>query len=99
MYFDTNIEYDNQVMNEFIEKEMHRVRKEAFEKLSPVFAHLKYIDEFAMTLSYSWFDSQDYAEKIANDFDLGKLDFLSIQEKFDTFKKEYLKDYEPALNF
>lgn len=108
MYFDTTIEYEYQVMNEFIEKEMHRVRKEAVEKLSSVFAHPKYIDGFIMSLAYSWFDSQEYAERLANDLDLDKLDLLAIQgcdnrfpsqQIFDAFKEQYLKDYESAQNF
>lgn len=108
MYFDTRIEYENQMMNEFIEKEMHKVRKEAFEKLSPIFTHPKYLENMALSLAYSWFDSQEYAEKIADDLDLDKLDFLAIQgcsdstssqQIFDAFKEQYLKNYEYAVNF
>jgi hypothetical protein len=108
MYFDTRIEYDDQVIDEFIEKEMYRVGKEALEKLSPIFAHPKYLNGFAMTLGYAWFDSQEYAERLANHLDLDKLDFLAIQgcydtstskQIFDAFKEQYLKDYEYAQNF
>lgn len=98
LYFD-QIEYETQITNEFIEKEMHRVRKEAFEKLSPVFAHPKYLENMALSLAYSWFDSQAYAEKIARDLDLYKEDFLAIQENFEGFKRCYLKDLEYAVNF
>lgn len=100
--------YFDQIENEFIEREMHRARDQAFAKLSPVFAHLKHLESFALTLSYAWFDSQIYAEKIANDLDLDKLDFLAIQgcsdstssqQIFDAFKENYLRNYEYAVNF
>lgn len=91
--------YDEQDVDEFVEKEMYKVRKEAMEKLSSIFAHLKYIDDFALTLAYSWFDSQEFSIRIASDLDLDKLDFLAIQEAFDSFKELYLKEYENAQNF
>jgi hypothetical protein len=90
-----NIDYENEI----VEKEMHKVRIEALRKVSSVFAHQEYVEEFALSLAYSWFDSEWYAEKIARDLDLYKEDFLAIQENFDAFKECYLKDLEYAVNF
>jgi len=68
--------------------------------LSSLFAHSKtLIKEFSLTLAYGYFDSHEPSEIIANQLDLDKLDFLAIQEDFDAFKKEYLKNYEEAQNF
>jgi hypothetical protein len=99
MYFDTQIEYEDQLMNDYIEKEMHKVKKSASRKLSKTFVHPKLLNEFALTLAYGYFDSCDYAEKITEALDLSKLDFLAIQEDLDAFKEEYLKNYHEARNF
>jgi hypothetical protein len=86
-------------MNEYIEKEMYNTRKEAMKKLSSIVTHPKCIDDFALTLAYSWFDSQKSAENIANEFDLDKLDFLAIQEAFEAFKELYIKEQESYQTF
>lgn len=100
MYFDTRIEFEYEVMNEMIEREMRKLQNDALGKLSSLFAHSKtLIKEFSLTLAYSYFDSYEPAETIAKELDLDKLDFLAIQEDFDAFKEEYLKNYEEAQNF
>ena len=102
MYFDTQIEHNYEIMNEMIESEMHKIRANAVDKVSSILAHpqkLFSIKDFAMTLAYGYFDSYAPSENIANSLDLSKLDFLAIQEDFDAFKQEYLKNYEEAQNF
>lgn len=100
MYFDTRIEYEYEVMNEMIEREMRKIQKDALRKLSSVFTHSQVlIKELALTLAYGYFDSYEPSENIANQLDLDKLDFLAIQEDFDAFKEEYLRNYEEAQNF
>lgn len=100
MYFDTRIEFEYEMMNEMIESEMRKVKNKALIKISSLFAHSKIlIKEFSFTLAYGYFDSYEPAENIANQLDLGKLDFLAIQEDFEAFKEEYLKNYEEAQNF
>jgi hypothetical protein len=42
MYFDTRIEYDYQIMNEFIEKEMHSQKRQALRKLSLIGVHFQH---------------------------------------------------------
>jgi hypothetical protein len=43
-------------------------------------------------LAYSWFDSLNSAENLANRWDLSKLDFLAITEQLEAFKEEYLNE-------
>lgn len=97
MYFDTRIEYEYEMMNEMIENEMYNTRQRALSKLSSMIAH--FTDEWALMIAYCYFDSISSAEKIADKLDLCKSDFLAIQEEFDAFKEEYLKNYEEAQNF
>lgn len=100
IYFDTINEYE--LMNDLIEKEMHKVRDNALRKVSSIFAHpqkLFSIKDFALTLAYGYFDSYKPSEKITETLDLSKLDFLAIQEDLEAFKEEYLKDLELAQNF
>lgn len=89
---------DIEGLNDFIEKEMHNVRKFALGKLASVVAP-SYIENFASVVAYSWFDSHPAAEKIANDLDLCKLDFLAIQEELEAFKEEYFAESQYAENF
>lgn len=88
MEIDTRIEYEYSLMMEHIEKEMHNTRDLALRKVSSVIAH--FTSDIALMLAYSWFDSLPSAERIANELDLGKLDFLAIQQDFEGFKEEYL---------
>lgn len=101
MYFDTRIEYEYEMMNEMIESEMHKIRRQAIEKLSSYLVHPQNFltKDFALTLAYGYFDSHEPAENIAKAMDLGKLEFLSIMNDFDAFKEEYLRNYEEAQNF
>ncbi len=101
MYFDTQLEHDYEMMNEMIEREMYKFRANAVDKVSSILAHPQQISikDFALTLAYGWYDSQAPAENIANSLHLSKLDFLAIQENFEAFKQEYLKNYEEAQNF
>lgn len=88
MEFDTRIEYEYSMMMDQIEKEMHNTKESAICKVNSVAAHFK--NDIALMLAYSWFDSLPSAERIANELDLGKLDFLAIQEDLEGFKEEYL---------
>lgn len=89
MYAYSNIEYEIQAIDEFIEREMHDTRKQAMKKLSSIVVHS--LEEIARILSYAYFDNLDSANKLSDDLDLCKLDFLAINEDFNEFKKEYLK--------
>lgn len=99
MYAYSQIEYEYELMNDLIEKEMHKVREKTLEKLSSVVAHPKILNDLALTLAYGYFDSYAPSEKITETLDLSKLDFLAIQEDLEAFKEEYLKDLELAQNF
>lgn len=96
---DTWIEYKDQIVSDFIEKEMQRCREETLRKISNLIEHPKYVENFALCLAYSWFDSEEYAKKIADDLDLGKLEFLAIQEEIKPFKECYVKELEYTVNF
>lgn len=104
-YFETNMEreffeskLDQDIENEIIEREMHRCKEDGLRKLSILIAH-SHVEEVAACLAYSYFDSQEYAQKIANDLDLGKMEFLAIQEEFEAFKRCYLRNLEYSLSF
>ena len=102
MYYDTQLEYEYESMNEIIESEMHNARDNSLLKVSSIIVHpqkLFSIKDFAMTLAYGYFDSYTPTENISNSLNLSKLDFLAIIEDFDAFKEEYLKNYEEAQNF
>lgn len=97
MYTYSQIEYELEMIDDMIEKEMHNTRIQALKKLSSMVAHSN--SEIGNILAYAYFDSVDDAIKLADILDLGKLDLLSIQEDLEAFKEEYLKNYEEAQNF
>ena len=106
MFYDTYSDQmnDDTYMNQMIEKEMYKSREIALRKVSSILAHdskldLKFKENLALTLAYCYFDSVSAAETISDKLDLCKLDFLAIQEEFEAFKKEYLREYELAQNF
>jgi len=84
-------------MNDFIEKEMQRTKDSALRSLSAV-VHFQTLN-FTKVLAYAWFDSQTDAIKLSDLLDLSKLDFLAVNDDFEGFKEEYLKNYEKAQNF
>ncbi len=97
MYFDSNIEYEDAIMNEMIEKEMYAQKRRSTYSISKLGSH--FLGEQAIVLANDWFDSLFTAEKIAESLNLGKLDFLAILEDFDGFKEEYLRDRELYQDF
>lgn len=97
MYFDTQLEYECEMMNEMIEKEMQRTKEQALKTIQSI-AHFE-TELFTKVLAYAWMDSQPDAIKLADKLDLSKLDFLAVTEEFEEFKEEYLKNYEEAQNF
>lgn len=97
MYAYSQIEYELEMIDDMIEKEMHNTRIQALRKLSSLVAHSK--PEIGNILAYAYFDSIGDAIKLADKLDLSKLDFLAIQEDLEAFKEEYLKDLELAQNF
>lgn len=98
MYY-TRQEYEYEIMNELIEKEMHNTKGLALKKLSSLVAHSNDLEAFGNILAYSWFDSLPHANKLADQLDLCKLDFLAIQEELHAFKEEYLKCVDQFQNF
>jgi len=97
MYAYSIFEYEDQIMDEMIEKEMQRTRDQAVTSLSRV-VHFETLN-FTRILSYSWFDSQPEAVKLADQLNLGKLDFLAVNDDFESFKEEFLRNHEKAENF
>lgn len=90
MYAYSNIEYDRQVFDELIETQMYETKRESRKKISPCFAHPKFISSYSLFLARSYFDSCESAIKLAEDLDLCKLDFLAILEDFEAYREEYL---------
>lgn len=90
MYFDTRLAYEQEIMNDLIEKEMHTQKRLALQKLSSVVAHFNL--EVANIFSYAWFDSVEDATKLADRLNLGKIDFFAIQGNLESFKEEFLND-------
>jgi len=101
MYYDPYIEYEEEQMNDFIENEMQRVRESALISLSRI-AHFNTQlsnESFITMFVYCWHDSVPAAEKLAQELDLCKLDFLALLNDFDEFKDYYLEHYVEAQNF
>lgn len=96
MYFDSRLAYESELIDKWVEKEMHNVKGQALRKLSSIAAHFN--SEVATILAYSWFDCLPDAEKIAEQLDLNKMDLLAIQEDLEEFKEEFLKDLENVQN-
>jgi hypothetical protein len=89
-----------EMMDDFMEREMHKVRDSVLEKLSSIFVHGTYLNQdIALTLAYGYFDSHQPSINIADTMNFGKFEFLAIMEDLDAFKEEYLKNYEEAQNF
>lgn len=100
MYAYSRIEYEHQMLDEMIESEMHKVRENVLKKLNSIFAHSPvFLNSFALTLAYGYWESNKDAEIVADHLGLGKIEFLALQQEFDAFKEEYLRNYEEAENF
>jgi hypothetical protein len=97
LYFDSQLGYESELMDEWVEKEMHTQKKDTLRKLSSVVAHFS--SEFSNILAYGWLESLPEAKKLADLLDLSKIDFLAIQEDLQGFKKEFLKDQECVRDF
>lgn len=94
-YFDTRKDYE--MIDNMIENEMQRTKKQAIRSISTC-VHFQ-TELFAKLMAYGYFESTDDAMKLADIFNLGKLDFLAIQDDFDAFKEYYLEHYVEAQNF
>ena len=97
MYFDTQLDYEREIMDTWIEKEMHNVKGQALRKVSSIAAHFN--SEIAHILAYSWFESLPDAEKIAERLNLSKMDLLAVREDLDGFKEEFFRDQDKTLNY
>jgi hypothetical protein len=82
-------------LDKLMTQDMYKLKNQALKKLSSVVAYSN-LEEMAQILAYSYFDNIDPAKKLAHQLDLGKLDFIALQEDLEAFKAEYLKDYQPA---
>ncbi|MGE3921268.1 MAG: hypothetical protein AB7F64_10130 [Gammaproteobacteria bacterium] len=71
IFFDSQLAYESEIIDKWLEKEMHTQKKAALRKLSSIVAHFK-IEIFNM--AYSWFNSFPNVEKIAEELDLSKMD-------------------------
>ena len=93
MYAYSRIEYELEVLDEMIESEMHKVREQTLEKLSSYFAHSPIsIESLASTIAYGYWESYEHAEIVAEQLNLGKLEFLAIQEDFEGFREYFKKE-------
>lgn len=99
MYAYSEIYYREEMIDEMIESEMHKVKEQVLERLGLCFAHFKDIKSLALTIAYGYWDSDEHAITVADQLQLGKLEFLAIAEDFDGFKEEFLKDMQRAENF
>lgn len=100
MYAYSRIEYEMNVLDEMIEREMHKTKDTALRTLSKSFVHPPFlIMKFAHTLAFGYWESNEHATILADELGLCKLDFLAIAEDFEGFREEYLKNYEEAQNF
>ncbi len=87
--------YENIMLDEFIEKEMQRIKTIALSKI-PNSLHFQ--TRFALMFAIRFFDSETEAVKLAHELDLCTLDFLAIQEDFEAFKQHYMADEHNFIN-
>ncbi len=97
LYFDSQLGDESELMDEWVEKEMHTQKKAAIEKLSSIVAHFS--SEFSKILAYSRSESLPEAARLADLLDLSKMDFLAIQEDLKGFKREILKDQDDLFDY
>lgn len=100
MYEDTYLNYRKSVEKDFFEREMHKVEEKTLARLSPYFAHPSMsVKDFMLTIAYGYFESFESAITLAEQLDLGKVEFLAVMEEFEAFKEAYIKEFESAQNF
>ena len=100
MYAYSTLEHELEMIDQMIESEMHKVKDQTLSKINPYFAHSPIsIKSLISTVAYGYFESHEHAEIVAEQLNLGKLEFLAIAEDFEGFKEEFLKNYEEAQNF
>lgn len=88
---------DLQKENDFYENEMHEYKKKATSAISQICEH--FIEDFSSILVYSWQECLPSAQRIIDKMYLSKLHLLSLQDSFDEFKDEYIKENQTAQNF
>ena len=84
---------DYEKNDELINKEMHKQKTIALQTIS-LFVHSEDNLYIAKMLAYCFFDSLPDAIKIAESYDLCKLDFLAINEDFENYKELFLIEQE-----
>lgn len=97
MYFDTYIEYQYQIRQEMIEKEMHNYKTEAVRVLGSIIVQkykTNFLDSLIQSLAYCFMDNLPDAETIANKLNLNKLHFLAVLDMEKQFEEEFIKDME-----
>jgi len=94
MYAYSQLEYEQEIMDRFIEKEMHNVKGQALRKVSSVVAHFS--SEIGHILAYSWFESLPEAARIAECLDLSKMDLFALRNDFEGFREEFLREADNA---
>lgn len=70
---------DEVLRESYMEKVMNEYKQEALRKLSAVLAH-QVLEDVALILANGWFESLPSAERLADQLDLGKIDFLALLE-------------------
>lgn len=85
-------------MNEFYENEMERHKQTANQVIFSC-AHFKNSQLISRVIASSYFEENSDAITLANEMDLGKIDFFAILEDLEGFKREYIKHQELAGNF
>jgi hypothetical protein len=101
MYAYSRLEYEAQLMSEWIEKEMQRIKKQTLKTISSS-AHFNLkisSDQFTQLFIYCWQESLPVAEKLADDLNLCKLDFFALMDDVDAFKEEYMENYNGPQHY
>ena len=98
MYYDPYDDYaKDQQMNDFIEKEMYRLKDEALRKLSFCLVH--YLNDHSIIFAYAYRDGIESAVNLARKLDLSTMDFLAIDEDFQAFRSVYIVEIEKFNDF
>jgi hypothetical protein len=90
--------FDPDIYDYEVEKEMHNYKKNALRKLS-VIVHPNYAESFGKILHYAVYENVSDAQKIADDLNLGPIDFMALVENRKEFEELLIKDLQYAQNF
>lgn len=87
------IEVDPFLYRDMIENEMYNRKQKIIKKLSTI-VHPKYANPFASILHTAFVECDVMAKLIADELDLGTIDFVALSEDIEEFEVLFIKEKE-----